>query len=95
MILCLIRAFIELGAKYGVHYFCALKERSLIRRVARLGVHFEPIGPDVECRGKRTPCVVGGAEMLDRVRRDRPDVWRIISDHGRLSDRFCLPLAAE
>ncbi len=95
VILCLIRAFIELGAKYGVHHFCALKEGSLIRRVARLGIHFEPIGPEVECRGKRIPCMVGGAEMLGRVRLERPDGWRSISDGGRLSDEFCLPLAAE
>lgn len=91
----LIRAFFELASVHGIHYFCALMERRLIRRIARLGIHFRPVGPEVDCHGQRTPCVVGALEMLDGVLRERPDVWRALSDNGRMLNEFCHPMAAE
>ena len=72
-----------------------LMEPGLIRRAARLGLHFEPMGPAVECSGTRIPCGALITQLIEGARNERPDVWRIVTDNGRLSEQFLVPLAAE
>jgi hypothetical protein len=45
---------------------------------------FNPLGPLVEYHGRRQPCWVDLGIMLDRVHAERPDVWNVITDGGRL-----------
>jgi len=93
--LALIRAFIGLAAKNNVQFFCAMMEPALLRRVARLGIHFDRIGDDVEFHGRRQPSAINVSVMFDRVRQEREDVWHFITDSGAYTPAFSKLLAAE
>lgn len=94
-ILMLIRGFLMLAADNGVSHLGAMMEPALLRRVARLGIFFDPVGAPVEYHGLRQPSFVAIADMLDRVARLRPDVWQAITDRGRLAYPPMPQLAAE
>jgi N-acyl amino acid synthase of PEP-CTERM/exosortase system len=94
-ILMLIRGFLMLAADHGVSHLGALMEPALLRRVARLGIFFDPVGPPVEYHGLRQPSFVAIADMLGRVDSLRPDVWQAITAHGRLAYPAAPRLAAE
>lgn len=91
----LIRAFIGLAARNEVQYFCAMMEKALLRRVARLGIYFDKVGDEVEFHGRRQPSAIRISVMLDRVLQEREDVWRIITDDGAYAPAFSKLLAAE
>lgn len=95
VILALIQAFVGLAARNDVQFFCAMMERALLRRVARLGIHFNRVGPDVEYHGARQPSVIGVSTMLERVRAERPDVWDVITNNGAYAPAFSKLIAAE
>lgn len=82
MTLGLIQWLVETSQVHGITHWCAVMEPSLLRLLARLGIHFEPIGDMVDYHGWRQPCVIEVAEMLERVRRERPDVWSVIAQRA-------------
>lgn len=94
-ILMLIRGFLMLAAENGVSHLGALMEPALLRRVARLGIFFDPVGPPVDYHGLRQPSFVAIADMLGRVGRLRPDVWQAITARGRLVHSTVPRIAAE
>jgi N-acyl amino acid synthase of PEP-CTERM/exosortase system len=60
-------------------HWCAVMEPHLLRLLARLGIHFEPLGDLVEFHGRRQPCATELEPMLERVRAERPDIWSVIA----------------
>ena len=80
----LVRMAVELAVARGVQYFCAVMEPSLRRMLSRCGIHFEALGPLVRYHGWRQPCYIPVSTMIDRVHAERPDVWAVITDRGRL-----------
>jgi hypothetical protein len=44
------------------------------------GIHFIPVAGLVEHHGQRQPSYVGLAEMLERVRNEKPAVWEFTTD---------------
>ena len=58
-------------------------EPALLRLLARLGIHFEDVGPLVDYHGRRQPCVINIETMLTQVHRERPDVWAILTEGGQ------------
>ena len=91
----LIEGLVQMSLDHGVLYWCAVMERPLLRLLARLGIHFEHIGPLVDYHGRRQPCVIKLDTMLRQVREERPDVWEILTDGGRHWDRLECRLAAD
>lgn len=83
MTLGLIEGLVQMSLDNGILYWCAVMERPLLRLLARLGIHFENIGPLVEYHGRRQPCFLRLDTMLQQVREERPDVWEILTDGGR------------
>lgn len=80
----LLRMAVELGLARGIRHVCAVMEPSLRRMLSRCGIHFEPLGPLVRYHGWRQPCYAPVSTLLHGIRSDRPDVWDVMTDGGRL-----------
>src|SRR6185437_1636117 len=78
---------LELGRAHGIDHVCAIMEPGLLRLLTRFGLHFIPVGPMVEHHGMRQPCYSPVGELLARIKRERPEVWDVITDCGRLWGR--------
>jgi N-acyl amino acid synthase of PEP-CTERM/exosortase system len=68
-------------------------EPALLRLLSRFGIYFSPIGPMVNYHGMRQPCHTNVERLLERVHKERIDVWEIITDNGRLMDSEDQPFA--
>ncbi|HKO20390.1 MAG TPA: PEP-CTERM/exosortase system-associated acyltransferase, partial [Acidobacteriaceae bacterium] len=80
----LIKSCVEMSVRQGMTHWAAVMEPALLRLLTRLGIHFNPLGPLVEYHGRRQPCWIELGILLDRVHAERPDVWDVITDGGRL-----------
>jgi len=80
----LIRSCVEMSVRESITHWAAMMEPALLRLLTRLGIHFNPLGPLVDHHGRRQPCWVDLDVMLRRVFNERPDVWNVITDSGRL-----------
>ena len=80
----LIRSCVEMSVREGITHWAAVMEPALLRLLTRLGIHFNPLGPLVDHHGRRQPCWADLDVMLRRVFAERPDVWDVITDGGRL-----------
>jgi N-acyl amino acid synthase of PEP-CTERM/exosortase system len=78
----LIQAIVCSSYQHGITHWVAEMEPALLRMLRSFGVHFVNLGPVVEFHGRRQPCYVELAEMLRRARRERPEVWELISADG-------------
>lgn len=88
MTLGLIEGLVQISLDKNIWYWCAVMEPALLRLLARLGIHFENIGPLVDYHGHRQPCLLKLDTMLTQVRAERPDVWDILTDGSRHWDRL-------
>lgn len=75
----LFRAIIYMSRLYGVEYWYANMEPSLIRLLARTGINFTPVGPLVEYHGLRQPCIGVVEKILDDIHNSRYEVWQFIT----------------
>ncbi len=80
----LIRGLIGASIDRGITHWCLVVEPALLRFLSGLGFHFEPLGPVVEYHGVRQPCHADLATLIQGVLRERPEVWEVITDDGRL-----------
>jgi N-acyl amino acid synthase of PEP-CTERM/exosortase system len=69
-------------------------EPTLLRLLQTSAIYFHQVGGMVEHHGLRQPSFVHLGEMLDRVRRERPETWEFITDHGSLWQEQRLRVAA-
>ena len=81
----LMATALEMGRSHGIVHVCAVMEPSLLRLLSRFGIRFIPIGPMIEHHGMRQPCYSKVDVLLVGIQRERPEVWEIITDRGRLS----------
>lgn len=81
----LIQGLVRMSREHEVRRWCALMEPALLRLLGRLGIHFLPVGPMVRYHGKRLPCYIDLAEMFEVMLDERPDVWEVVTDQGRLT----------
>jgi N-acyl amino acid synthase of PEP-CTERM/exosortase system len=71
----------RLAARNGIDGYCAVMEPALLRLLAKLGLHFHPVGPLVDYHGRRRICHATVAELTgleSRMAKERPDVREII-----------------
>lgn len=80
----LMQAIVAMAAKAGVTHLCAVMEPTLLRMLSRLGIHFIPLGPQVDYHGRRQPCFSYLDAQLARIWLERPDVWELITREGSL-----------
>ena len=83
MCLGLIEALVGNSGRRGITHWCAAMDPSLLRLLRQLSIHFHPLGPMVDYHGRRQPCYAELEPMLQRTRRERPDVWELITRDGR------------
>lgn len=79
----LIESLVRMSVRNGITHWCAVMEPTLLRLLTRLGIHFDPIGPLIEYHGRRQPCYIPLEKLLPRAKRERPDVWDVITRGGR------------
>lgn len=80
----LMRAIVAFSRDNGITHWCATLEPALLRLLARLGIHFRPVGPLIDFHGRRQPCIAEANSLLARCRRERLDVWEVITQDGAL-----------
>jgi N-acyl-L-homoserine lactone synthetase len=80
----LIQGLVTMSAEHAVSHWCAAMEPTLLRLLTRLGIYFQHVGPLVEYHGKRQPCIADLGSLLLGVRRQRRDVWNVLTLCGNL-----------
>lgn len=79
----LFAAIVKMSVENGITHWLAVMEPTLLRLLKRYGISFEHVGPVVEYHGRRKPVFTEAAALLDGIRRQRPDVWTLITENGR------------
>lgn len=80
----LFAGIVQMSADRGITHWYAVMEPTLLRLLTRFGIHFRALGPMIEYHGRRQPSFGQVDRVLARIHGERPDVWEIITDHGRV-----------
>ena len=80
----LIQTLVRMSMQHGITHWLAVMEPKLLRMLAGMAIHFEPIGGMVDYHGPRQPCFCNVAEVLRRVKRERPAFWDVLTAGGTL-----------
>lgn len=81
----LFKAIVDMSNEHGITHWYALMEPGLVRLLAKVGVRFTPVGPLVDCYGKRQPCIAVASELLHGIKLEQKEVWEFVTDNGRVS----------
>lgn len=84
-ILGIIRGMLMISLRRGITHWTLIVEPALLRLLGRLGLQFTKLGPLVEYHGRRQPCFSDLAGLFERMRKERPDLWRIVTACGRFA----------
>ena len=63
-------------------------EVKLLRMLASMGIHFEPIGPMLLHHGIRQSCFGEIPDVLERIKREQFDCWNVITNGGELAQEW-------
>ncbi len=77
-------AIVHMSAKHGITHWYAVMEPALRRLLKRFSIDFTAIGPMIDYHGKRQPCVAAVGEVLAKMEANCPDVWKLITDNGKV-----------
>ena len=80
----LVQALVRMSMQQGITHWLAVMEPKLLRMLAAMAIHFEPLGGMVEHHGWRQPCFCNLADVLQRVKTERPTFWTVLTDGGTL-----------
>jgi N-acyl amino acid synthase of PEP-CTERM/exosortase system len=80
----LIQEIVRQSCALGLTHWAAVMEPKLLRMLAQIGFHFTPVGPLVSYHGLRQPSYASIPETLERLKRERPDHWMVVTDAGAL-----------
>lgn len=81
----LMQAVLAMAKNKGITHVYAVMEPALLRMLRGLGIYFEKLGPVVEFHGQRQPCFCDLDQVLATSWEERPEVWEVLTDGGRLS----------
>jgi len=81
----LIQELLQQSVTLGLTHWTAVMEPKLLRMLAAMGIHFTPVGPIVSHHGLRQPSYCRLSTMLERLKRERPENWMVVTDAGRLA----------
>ncbi len=79
----LVQGAVRLSHDLGITHWCAVMERSLLRLLRTMAIHFAPVGPCIEHYGLRQPAIANLGALLARMERDQPAIWSLVTDDGR------------
>lgn len=79
----LIEAVVTMSALGGITHIVAMMEPALLRLLRRLAIEFHPIGCLVQHHGLRQPGWAAMAQLADRVKERRHELWELATDTGR------------
>lgn len=65
LLLTLVEGVLHLSLGLGLTHWCAVMERSLMRLLRGIGIHFSPLGPLVAYYGQRQPALAKIASVLE------------------------------
>ncbi len=88
MTLGLLKGVMEMSARHGITHWAAVLEPALLRLLSRLGLHLNRIGPIVHYHGRRQSALADIRQLAKRTLLERPDVWNLCTDYGRLVARL-------
>ena len=80
----LVQELVRQSVALGLTHWAAVMEPKLLRMLALMGIYFTPVGPLVDHHGLRQPSYCELAEMLERLKRERPEHWMVVTDGGTL-----------
>lgn len=80
----LMRSVVAMAQSGGITHLFAVMEPSLLRMLKFLGIHFETMGPMIEHHGHRQPSFCDLHKLLATTYEERPEIWEILTDSGRL-----------
>jgi N-acyl amino acid synthase of PEP-CTERM/exosortase system len=80
IVLGLMKAILRMSREHGITDWLAVMEPSLLRLLAGYGIYFQPLGPLVEYHGMRQPCQANVSLLLERMLKERPDVWGYLAE---------------
>ena len=80
----LIQTLVRMSTQHGITHWLAVMEPKLLRMLAAMAIRFEPIGGMVEYHGWRPPCFCNLADVLQRMKRERPAFWAVLTVGGTL-----------
>ncbi len=80
----LMQSIVRMSVRHGITDWCAVMEPKLLRMLATMSIHFEPLGPVVAYHGQRQPCYSNIVTLLKRVRRERHAYWELLTEGGAL-----------
>jgi N-acyl amino acid synthase of PEP-CTERM/exosortase system len=80
----LIQMLVRMSRENGITHWLAVMEPRLLRMLAAMAIHFQPIGGMVEHHGWRQPCFCNMADVLRRVKAERPAFWDVLTAGGTL-----------
>lgn len=83
--LALMQGVLRASRDLGLTHWCAVMEPGLLRLLRAASVNFEPIGPIVEYYGKRQPSVASIDELLINGYKERPAIWKYVTEDGALA----------
>lgn len=93
----LIASLVRMARDAHMRHVAAVMDPALLRLLARLGIHFFPLGPLVSHHGRRQPCHSDIDLALARTWIERREVWRALTGDGRewpLNERLVNALLA-
>lgn len=88
--LSLVQFVLRQSIERGVLHWTAVMEPMLLRMLARMGIHFRPIGPVVFHHGFRQPSYSYIPTVLEELQLEHPDYWEVVTNGGELSERMAL-----
>ena len=80
----LIRGVVQASGELGLTHWCAIMEKTLLRLLRSTSLYFVPVGPAVEYHGMRQPAVFPLADGFERMRRENPSIWSLLTGDGSL-----------
>jgi N-acyl amino acid synthase of PEP-CTERM/exosortase system len=80
----LFAAAMHLSDKYKITHWYSLASPALFRTLRRFGIRLTSIGPAIEYRGMRLPCIDNLETLLRRVYQAKADAWSVLTNHGAI-----------
>jgi len=80
----LIQELLRQSKARGLTHWAAVMEPKLLRMLAAMGIHFTPVGPLVSHHGLRQPSICRLSDMLERLGREHPENWMVVTEGGAL-----------
>lgn len=84
MCLGLMQAVIQTCVENEKTHVAAIMEHQLLRLLGRFGIYLDEVGPLIELYGLRQPCYRRLKDLLDDAKRERLDIWEILTNDGKL-----------